>query len=135
MYGVQVTLVDFSTARIRAPAEDSQALFAELTEMPEEKWVSLGDFFGTVYRGIRDDLSHFYPWTNMAYLEALTRLLMETCEARFADTEDEADRQAWRDVCFWLDEMPHYRSALEFSRELIAQSARSSSSLSTLSCE
>ncbi|KAL1446886.1 hypothetical protein MTO96_028703, partial [Rhipicephalus appendiculatus] len=52
MYGVQVTLVDFSTARIRAPAEDSQALFAELAEMPEEKWTSLGDFFATVYRGI-----------------------------------------------------------------------------------
>ncbi|XP_037561060.1 serine/threonine-protein kinase haspin-like [Dermacentor silvarum] len=132
MFGVQVTVVDFSTARLKSPSEDSQALFADLTKLSEEKWVSLGDSFATAYSMIREDLSQFYPWTNMVYLEALTRMLVKTHEGRFASAADEAERQAWRDVCFWLGEMPHYGTTRDFACELIVQSARSTTSLSSL---
>lgn len=103
-----------------------------MTKMSEEKWVSLGDSFATAYSMIREDLSQFYPWTNMVYLEALTRMLVKTHEGRFASAADEAERQAWRDVCFWLGEMPHYGTTRDFACELIVQSARSTTSLSSL---
>ncbi|KAH6937631.1 hypothetical protein HPB50_002546 [Hyalomma asiaticum] len=132
MYGVQVTLVDFSTARLKTPGEDSQVLFADLAKMPEGKLMSLGDTFAKVYSVIREDLSRYYPWTNVAYLEALIKMLIKGYEGRFSDAPDEADRQAWRDVCFWLDELPYCGTAGDFVRELIVPSARSTTSLSTL---
>ncbi|XP_054931895.1 serine/threonine-protein kinase haspin-like [Dermacentor andersoni] len=132
MFDVQVTVVDFSTARLKPPGEDSQAMFADLTKMPEEKRVSLGGTFATVYSMVSEDLSRFYQWTNLIYLEMLTRMLVKAYEERFAGATDEAERQAWSDVCFWLNEMPHCGTTWNFARELIVPSAWSTTSLSSL---
>ncbi|XP_077512073.1 uncharacterized protein LOC144123021 isoform X2 [Amblyomma americanum] len=132
--GVQLSLVDFSAARLLPLGEEagSQPVFADLTKIPLHKREALGDTFRNVCQEISEDLSSFHPWTNVAYLEALTRALVGAYEARFADAADETERQAWRDVCFWLAEMPHCSAVREFALELVAQSTRSTTSLSTI---
>ncbi|XP_077512668.1 uncharacterized protein LOC144123791 [Amblyomma americanum] len=132
--GVHLCLIDFSTARLLVPGggTGSKSVFADLTKMPLQKRQAMGDTFRNVCRVISEDLSSFHPWTNVAYLEALTRTLVGAYEARFADAADETERQAWRDVCFWLAEMPHCSAVREFALELVAQSTRSTTSLSTI---
>ncbi|KAL1472674.1 hypothetical protein MTO96_039176 [Rhipicephalus appendiculatus] len=64
----------------------------------------------------------------MEYLESITRTLVQTYDGLFANAEDEDERRAWRDVCFWLAEMPHCRAAKQFVLELVAPSVPSTTS-------
>ncbi|KAL3192652.1 hypothetical protein MRX96_058873 [Rhipicephalus microplus] len=74
---------------------------------------------------LSDDLSRFHPWTNMEYMESLTRMLVQTYDELFANAQDEDERRAWRDVCFWLAEMPHCSATKQFVQELVAPSVPS----------
>ncbi|XP_065300778.1 uncharacterized protein [Dermacentor albipictus] len=123
-FGVQVSIVDFSAARmtLAGQATDSQPVYADLTKLPARKRAALGDTFAMVYHFISEDLSRFHPWTNMEYLEALTRTLVNAYDRHFAGAADEEERRAWRDVCFWLAEMPHWGGARPFALELVAPS-------------
>ncbi|KAH7963538.1 hypothetical protein HPB52_021614 [Rhipicephalus sanguineus] len=134
MFGVQVSLVDLSTARMTPAGKptDFQPVYADLSKLPANKREALGDTFADVYPLISEDLSRFHPWTNMVYLESLTRTLVQTYGGLFANAEDEAERRAWRDVCFWLAEMPHCGSAKQFVLELVAPGVPSTASPYTL---
>ncbi|XP_054932272.1 serine/threonine-protein kinase haspin-like [Dermacentor andersoni] len=124
VFGVQVSIVDFSAARmtLAGKATDSQPVYADLTKLPARKRAALGDTFAMVYHFISEDLSRFHAWTNMEYLEALTRTLVNAHDRHFASAADEEERRAWRDVCFWLAEMPHWGGARPFALELVAPS-------------
>lgn len=65
------------------------------------------------------------------FLEELTASLVRTYEGRFGGgAVVNAERQAWRDVCFWLELMPRCAGAKDFVDEVIVASARPASSLS-----
>ncbi|XP_077536106.1 serine/threonine-protein kinase haspin-like [Haemaphysalis longicornis] len=132
-FGVQASIADFSMARILPPGgQDPHPLFSRVADVPQYKRDALGATFSSVSDAIREDPSQFWPWTNVAYLQELTKAMLHAYEGRFADVGGEGERQAWGDVCFWLSEMPHFSSAKEFALDLVAQSARPTSSLSTL---
>ncbi|KAH6939993.1 hypothetical protein HPB50_023873 [Hyalomma asiaticum] len=136
MFGVQVSLVDFSAARM-TPLDketDTRPVYAHLNKFPASKKQALGETFADVYHVISEDLSQFHPWTNVEYLESLTKTLVQAYDGLFASVDDEAERRAWRDVCFWLAEMPHCGSARQFALELVAPSVPSTASASTVSC-
>lgn len=60
----------------------------------------------------------YCPKTNVAALEGLTRSLAKRFESRFAAAVDEAEQEAWCDLCFWLDEMPYCASATELALQM-----------------
>ncbi|KAH7954841.1 hypothetical protein HPB49_022069 [Dermacentor silvarum] len=51
-------------------------------------------------------------------LGGLTRRLVKRFESRFAAAVDEAEQEAWCDMCFWLDEMPYCASATELALQM-----------------
>ncbi|KAL1476371.1 hypothetical protein MTO96_018617 [Rhipicephalus appendiculatus] len=107
-FGVHAFLVDFCASRLR-PRGDVKPLFTDLKKMPRNKCDAMGG----------DVLEDLQPRrTNVAALEGLTRSLAKRFESRFAAAVDEAEQEAWCDLCFWLDEMPYCASATELALQM-----------------
>ncbi|XP_077547862.1 uncharacterized protein LOC144160135 [Haemaphysalis longicornis] len=130
MFGVQVTVVDFSAARLLPRGgPGTEPVFADMTKIPRRKMDDLGDTFASVYRVVSQEPSAFYPWTNLAYLEELTGTLVQRYEGHLpADPDDAAEQRAWNDVLLWLEEMPQYASTRDFAVDVVAHSARRTAS-------
>ncbi|KAH8026558.1 hypothetical protein HPB51_021452 [Rhipicephalus microplus] len=131
-FGVHAFLVDFCASRLRLRG-DVKPLFTNLKKMPRSKCEAMGETFlkichlvGTIAcyphepcgRERSDEPWLYCPKTNVAGLEALTRRLAKRFESRFAAAVDEAEQEAWCDLCFWLDEMPYCASATELALQM-----------------
>lgn len=116
-FGVHAFLVDFCASRLRLRG-DVKPLFTNLKKMPRSKCEAMGETFLKICHLVGDEPWLYCPKTNVAGLEALTRRLAKRFESRFAAAVDEAEQEAWCDLCFWLDEMPYCASATELALQM-----------------
>ncbi|KAH7969519.1 hypothetical protein HPB52_019236 [Rhipicephalus sanguineus] len=96
-FGVHAFLVDFCASRLR-PRGDVKPLFTDLKKMPRNKCEAMGETFLKICN--------------------LVGSLAKRFESRFAAAVDEAEQEAWCDLCFWLDEMPYCASATELALQM-----------------
>ncbi|XP_077528374.1 serine/threonine-protein kinase haspin-like [Haemaphysalis longicornis] len=129
-FGLQASLVDFSVARAQPP--ESQPIFGDLSRMPKKKQEALGHIFDSVFSVVGKDQSRFFPCTNLLLLAELTSHLVQSYEGRFGGAVVEAESQAWRDVCFWLDLMPRCTGVKDFVDQVLVPSACPTTPLSVL---
>lgn len=116
-FGVHAFLVDFCASRLR-PRGDVKPLFTDLKKMPRNKCEAMGETFLKICNLVGDEPWLYCPKSNVAALEGLTRSLAKRFESRFAAAVDEAEQEAWCDLCFWLDEMPYCASATELALQM-----------------
>ncbi|XP_049268999.1 uncharacterized protein LOC119381459 [Rhipicephalus sanguineus] len=116
-FGVHAFLVDFCASRLR-PRGDVKPLFTDLKKMPRNKCEAMGETFLKICNLVGCEQSMGRNPTNVAALEGLTRSLAKRFESRFAAAVDEAEQEAWCDLCFWLDEMPYCASATELALQM-----------------
>ncbi|XP_075543941.1 uncharacterized protein LOC142578441 [Dermacentor variabilis] len=117
-FGVHAFLVDFCASRLR-PLGDVEPLFTDLKKMPRRKRDAMGETFAKICSLVGEEPWQYCPKTNVACLEGLTRSLVRRFESRFAAAVDEAEQEAWCDMCFWLDEMPYCASATELALQMV----------------
>lgn len=116
-FGVHAFLVDFCAARLR-PLGDLEPLFTDLKKLPRNKCDAMGETFAKTCNLVGEEPWQYCPKTNVVCLEGLTRRLVKRFESRFAAAVDEAEQEAWCDMCFWLDEMPYCASATELALQM-----------------
>lgn len=117
-FGVHAFLVDFCASRM-TPRGDVRPLFTDLKKMPRNKFKAMGDTFVKIRNLVGEEPWLYCPKTNVACLEGLTRRLAQRFERRFAAAVHDAEKEAWWDLCFWLQEMPYCGSATELALQML----------------
>ncbi|KAH6935654.1 hypothetical protein HPB50_007457 [Hyalomma asiaticum] len=117
-FGVHAFLVDLCASRM-TPRGDVRPLFTDLKKMPRNKFKAMGDTFVKIRNLVGEEPWLYCPKTNVACLEGLTRRLAQRFERRFAAAVHDAEKEAWCDLCFWLQEMPYCGSATELALQML----------------
>ncbi|KAH7974927.1 hypothetical protein HPB49_021520 [Dermacentor silvarum] len=116
LHGWEACIVDFAASRLYSGGGE-MPVYVGLHELPDEKRNAVGDSLALIDRIVRPDASRFQPYTNVILLHDLVHGLLRTHEQIFAygmSSWTNAEREAWRDLTLWSEEIPACSSARAF---------------------
>ncbi|XP_077496508.1 serine/threonine-protein kinase haspin-like [Amblyomma americanum] len=126
LHGYKATVIDFGASRLCAGIE-SKPIYTDLDELSEDKKRGVGERLALINSIIRPNASRYHPYTNAVFLHDLIHGLLEAYEPTFQyqrSSWTEPEREAWRDLALWSEEISSCRSATDFVVARVLRSVR-----------